>query len=70
MSVAQKIENLLIGTKQDKTVEKFQEQYNQLLRQGIIQRKGYNLAGIDVIGDKTPSVQNSYVSAVASAFNK
>ncbi len=59
MSIAQQIENLLIGTKQDKTLETFQQQYSEMLMKGVIQRKGYNLAGVNVIGDKWPSAENS-----------
>lgn len=60
MSIAQQIENLLNTTEQDKTLEAFQLQYREMIKKGIvIQRKGYNLAGVNVIGDKMPSMQNS-----------
>lgn len=70
MSVALKIEDMLLKTKQDTSVEKFQEQYNDLLSKGVIQRKGYSLAGLDVIGDTKPSLQGSRVSLLAASFNE
>jgi hypothetical protein len=57
MSVAQGLQTYLNNTKQDKTVEAFQKQYIELLKEGLIQRKGYNLAEVNVIGDKVPTLQ-------------
>ncbi len=70
MSVAQKLEAILMNTKSDATAEKFQKQYAEMLEKGIIQRKGYNLAEVNVIGDKAPSVQNTYLASVTAGFNK
>lgn len=72
MSVVQQIEDLLNNpnVKQSQKVEQFQQQYNQMLLKGVVLRKGYNLAGINVIGDMTPSVQNLNISTIASAYNR
>lgn len=70
MSVVQQLEVLLINNKQTQKIEQFQQQYSQCVRDGLVHRKGYNLAGINVIGDKAPSAKNLNVSTVASAYNE
>jgi hypothetical protein len=62
MSVTQKLERLVVNIKQDETTKKFQQQYAEMLKLGLIQRKGYNLAGINVIGRGVPSSMNARIS--------
>lgn len=64
MNVTQNLETLLNGSKQDKTIEKFQQEYVELLSKGVIHRKGYTLAGINVVGDKTPIINIQGIAAV------
>lgn len=70
MSVVRKIEDLLLSAKRDESVEKFQQEYIDLLSKGVIHRKGYDLPGVDVIGGKEPSLQGSNVSILAASFNE
>ena len=58
MSITLQIEHLLLNTKPDETLQAFQLQYDEMLMKGFIQRKEYNLAGVNVIGDKPKSIQN------------
>lgn len=68
MSVTKRVENLVINAKLDESTEKFQRQYNYMLEQGLIQRKGYNLANLNVIGHKTPSTSHSNITALTSSI--
>lgn len=57
MSVSKGLEDYLNRAKQDKVTENFQQQYLDMLKKGVIQPKGYNLAGVNVIGGKVPSMR-------------
>lgn len=65
MSLTKRVEKLVKNIKQDQTTQKFQQQYSELIKLGVIQRKGYNLADVNVIGDKSPSTVNNYLFGVS-----
>ncbi len=65
MTITGRIEELVVNIKQDQTTQKFQQQYIEMIELGVIERKGYNLADVNVLGDSfTSNVNCNFMSGI------
>ena len=55
MSIADQVKNLTNTMQLDKQSQSFNDQYLDMVQKGYTKPKGYNLAGIDVIGPQKPT---------------
>lgn len=55
MNIADKVHEITSNMQLDEKSKRFYQEYVNMVEEGHIKPKGYNLAGVDVIGIKKPT---------------